>query len=80
MNLGRKTGKGFYLYPKDAKKGAKKVLNPEVVAYLKDYLAANGVSKSNISKDDIQWRIISRFINEAAYCLQDGIIRNPVDG
>jgi len=28
--LGRKAGKGFYLYPKDAKKGAKKEVNPEV--------------------------------------------------
>ena len=29
--LGRKVGKGFYLYPKDAKKGSKeKALNPEV--------------------------------------------------
>ena len=29
--LGRKAGKGFYLYPKDAKKGSKeKQLNPEV--------------------------------------------------
>ena len=29
--LGRKTGKGFYLYPKDAKKGAPKQLNPEML-------------------------------------------------
>lgn len=78
--LGRKSGKGFYLYPKDAKKGAKKQLNPEVVSFLKDYLEKKGVKKSDISKEDIQWRIISRFINEAAYCLQDGIIRSPVDG
>lgn len=28
--LGRKSGKGFYLYPKDAKKGAARELNPEV--------------------------------------------------
>jgi 3-hydroxybutyryl-CoA dehydrogenase len=28
--LGMKSGKGFYLYPKDAKKGAKKEVNPEV--------------------------------------------------
>lgn len=28
--LGRKSGRGFYLYPKDAKKGAKRDVNPEV--------------------------------------------------
>lgn len=31
--LGRKTGKGFYLYPKEAKKSSKeKQINPEVSA------------------------------------------------
>lgn len=28
----------------------------------------------------MQWRMTSRFINEAALCLQDGIIANPVVG
>eukprot|EP01035_Chromulina_nebulosa_P020250 gene20250-26290_t len=78
--LGRKTGKGFYLYPKNAKKGAKKQLNPEVIELLNGVLAANGNPKGDVSVEDIQWRIISRFINEAAFCLQDGIIRSPVDG
>jgi enoyl-CoA hydratase / long-chain 3-hydroxyacyl-CoA dehydrogenase len=78
--LGRKSGKGFYLYPKDAKKGAKKELNGEVVTMIKDYMNSKGLTKQNVSKEDIQWRIISRFINEAAFCLQDGIIRSPVDG
>lgn len=81
--LGRKTGKGFYLYPKDAKKGAKKQLNPEVTAMLKQLLAEKGVdsSKANIiTPEEIQFRAISRFVNEAAFCLQDGIIRAPADG
>lgn len=79
--LGRKAGKGFYLYPKDAKKGAPKQLNPEVLALLKSLQETEGWSKtSTISVEDIQMRLISRFVNEAAFCLQDGIIRNPVDG
>ena len=32
-----------------------------------------------LSTDDIRQRMLTRFINEAAYCLQDGIIENPVD-
>ncbi len=75
--LGRKVGKGFYLYPKDAKKGAPKQLNPEVVAMLKKEF---GDKPSTLSEEDIQWRMASRFMNEAAFCLQDGIIRSPVDG
>ncbi|RYG70257.1 fatty acid oxidation complex subunit alpha FadJ, partial [archaeon] len=79
--LGRKTGKGFYLYPKDAKKGAAKQLNPEMLQALKQVRAERGyTSEANISMEDIQMRIISRFVNEAAFCLQDGIIRAPADG
>lgn len=78
--LGRKTGKGFYLYPKDAKKGAKKQLNPEVVSMLAELMKESGVGKSQLTTEEIQFRIISRFVNEAAFCLQDGIIRAPADG
>lgn len=78
--LGRKTGKGFYLYPKNPKKGEKKQINPEVVALLNQQLKERGVGKSDLSMEDIQFRIISRFVNEAAFCLQDSIIRAPADG
>ena len=78
--LGRKTGKGFYLYPKNPKKGEKKQLNPEVVAELEKVIRESGVAKSKLSMEEIQFRIISRFINEAAFCLQDEIIRAPADG
>lgn len=80
--LGRKTGKGFYLYPADAKKGAEKVLNPEMQSMLEAFLGEHGLKygASKVSVDDIQWRMIGRFINEAAFCLQDGIVRGPVDG
>ena len=75
--LGRKSGKGFYLYPKDAKKGAAKELNKEVLALLKEI---RGDAKSTATAEEIQFRLISRFVNEAAFCLQDGIIRAPADG
>lgn len=75
--LGRKAGKGFYLYPKDAKKKAAKQVNPEALALIREI---NGGVKAAVSVEDIQMRIISRFVNEAAFCLQDGIIRAPADG
>lgn len=76
--LGRKAGKGFYLYPKNGKKGAAKQLNPEAIALIKEL--RGDVPAVKVSVEDIQMRIISRFINEAAYCLQDEIIRAPADG
>lgn len=79
--LGRKSGKGFYLYPAKPQKGAAKQLNQEVVAELAKVLAEKGIKgPSNLSVEDIQYRLISKFVNEAAFCLQDGIIRAPADG
>jgi enoyl-CoA hydratase/long-chain 3-hydroxyacyl-CoA dehydrogenase len=78
--LGRKAGKGFYMYPKDAKKGAPKQVNPEVAKVITEMRASGQLGNDKISVEDMQMRAISRFINEAAFCLQDEIIRAPADG
>jgi hypothetical protein len=58
-------GKGFYLYPKDAKKGAKKEVNPEMLALLDEYRKKTGwIKGAEVSVEDIQMRLISRFVNE----------------
>mmetsp|Transcript_26218 Transcript_26218/g.39691 ORF Transcript_26218/g.39691 Transcript_26218/m.39691 type:complete len:791 (+) Transcript_26218:113-2485(+) len=69
--LGKKSGKGFYVYD-----GKKKALNPEINDYLKGFVTQD----LNLDEKEMQDRLISRFINEAAKCLEDEIIENPVVG
>jgi len=75
--LGRKTGKGMFTYPPGKK--AKKQVNEEMVALIQKYQAMRP-AESDITVEDIQLRMASRFVNEAAYCLQDEIIASPTVG
>jgi 3-hydroxyacyl-CoA dehydrogenase/enoyl-CoA hydratase/3-hydroxybutyryl-CoA epimerase len=70
--LGRKTGKGFYLY-EGQKKGSKPV-NPE----LGKLLGVKGGKK--IEAIEIAERCSYALINEAAFCLQEGILFEPMHG
>ncbi|MFO0680312.1 MAG: fatty acid oxidation complex subunit alpha FadJ [Polyangiaceae bacterium] len=73
--LGKKNGRGFYLY--DDVKGAKKAkrrVDPSVYAVL-------GVRPSaKIPVEEIQGRCALRMVNEAVHCLGDGVLRSPRDG
>jgi enoyl-CoA hydratase/long-chain 3-hydroxyacyl-CoA dehydrogenase len=71
--LGKKSGQGFYTYDKK-KKG--KTISPDVRAYVKEFVEQD----LKLDKDEIQNRIISRLVNEAAKCLEDEIIADPVVG
>lgn len=72
--LGRKNGKGFYVYGAGGSKGKK-----EVDASVYALLPAGAGAKS-IEPSVIQERLLHAFLNESAYCLQEGILRKPVDG
>lgn len=72
--LGRKSGKGFYLY--EGKKG-KREINPGALEILKQYSIPKSGSHA---VPDLQLRLVSRFVNEAILCLEDGILNSPVDG
>ena len=66
--LGKKTGKGFYLY-----EGRKKVYDPGV----EKYITISG--KSDLNDEQITQRMIYPMVNEAARCLDEGIVSNPRD-
>lgn len=74
--LGRKSGKGFYLYEGVSKKDKKngKPVNTEL------YTLLNAPASKNIPDNEIVERCAWMMINEAAYCLQEGIIAEPLHG
>ncbi|XP_050403951.2 trifunctional enzyme subunit alpha, mitochondrial isoform X1 [Patella vulgata] len=72
--LGRKSGKGCYVYEKGSKS---KPENDEALKIVEKYHIPPGAANSD---EDIQYRLVSRFVNEAIMCLQDGILANPLDG
>ncbi|XP_061610598.1 hydroxyacyl-CoA dehydrogenase trifunctional multienzyme complex subunit alpha a [Phyllopteryx taeniolatus] len=72
---GRKSGKGCFIYGKGKKA---KTVNSDAEAILKKYKLSAPPTVS--SDSDIQYRLVSRFVNEAVLCLQEGILTNPVEG
>ncbi|EFB20558.1 hypothetical protein PANDA_001685, partial [Ailuropoda melanoleuca] len=73
--LGRKSGKGFYIYQEGVK-------SKNVNSDMDGILASLKVPpKSDVSSDeDIQYRLVTRFVNEAVMCLQEGILATPTEG
>ena len=70
--LGRKGKSGFYSYDDAGKKGG---VDESVYALL-----PTGATRSTIPQDEIQQRCALAMVNEAARCLQEGILRGPRDG
>jgi len=73
--LGRKAEKGMFLYP--GGKSSKEV-NPAMEALIQKY--RSGRNQQVLTIEDIQFRMVSRFVNEAALCLQNEIIATPTVG
>jgi len=70
--LGRKGRRGFYLYDDEGKKGA---VDPTVYELL-----PSGNQRMVARPDEVQRRTVYAMLNEAARCLDEGILRSPRDG
>jgi len=70
---GRKNGRGFYLYPAKGRKSNKQV-DPAVYGLI-------GVKPGGkLSGEEIAERCVMMMLNEAARCLDEGVVRSARDG
>jgi 3-hydroxyacyl-CoA dehydrogenase/enoyl-CoA hydratase/3-hydroxybutyryl-CoA epimerase len=67
--LGRKSGAGFYEY-----EGSKR-LGPSKDAYAT--LGASPADHPPLTKEEVVDRLVLLMVNEAAYCLEDGVVTRP---
>ncbi len=75
-NFGQKTGKGYYIYEKGARRG---VPNPEVTELIEAERAERGITPNNFSDADIVRRYMAAMVNEAAKVIGEGIAKRPLD-
>ncbi|MEX0820837.1 MAG: 3-hydroxyacyl-CoA dehydrogenase NAD-binding domain-containing protein [Rhodothermales bacterium] len=71
--IGQKSNRGFYSY----EKGKKKEVNDDAYRFFREHAAQGRV---DFSEDEIQHRLALTLVNEAARCLEDGILHSAVDG
>ncbi len=68
--LGRKNGRGFYLYDKGKRRGVDKSI----------YGLLSNPQRRDISFQETMQRLIGALLNEAAYALDEGLIESPAEG
>ncbi|XP_045520715.1 trifunctional enzyme subunit alpha, mitochondrial [Pieris brassicae] len=73
--MGRKSGKGFYVYEKGTKN---KDVNMDAIQMLKDKYSLEPRGAS--TPEDHQLRMVSRFVNEAVLSLEETILHSPLEG
>jgi 3-hydroxyacyl-CoA dehydrogenase/enoyl-CoA hydratase/3-hydroxybutyryl-CoA epimerase len=71
---GRKNNRGFYLYGDQSGKEKKKGVNEDIYSFF------GGTKRRKFDAQEIQNRLSLAMINEAALCLQEGILQSPRDG
>jgi len=68
--LGRKSGRGFFIY----ERGKRRDIDESV------YEIVGAAPDSQVSKEDVQARLVFALLNEAARAIDDQVVRSPRDG
>jgi 3-hydroxyacyl-CoA dehydrogenase/enoyl-CoA hydratase/3-hydroxybutyryl-CoA epimerase len=68
--LGKKSGKGFYIHSKNANEPR---INPHIDRYKTD------APYARLTREELGNRMVLLMINEAARCLEGGIVEDPAD-
>jgi 3-hydroxyacyl-CoA dehydrogenase/enoyl-CoA hydratase/3-hydroxybutyryl-CoA epimerase len=68
--LGRKSGRGFFIY----ERGKRRDIDESV------YEIVGAAPDSQVSKEDVQARLVFAMLNEAARAIDDQVVRSPRDG
>ncbi|MCC5988030.1 MAG: enoyl-CoA hydratase/isomerase family protein [Pararhodobacter sp.] len=74
--LGRKTGRGYYIYDEQSPKGRP---DPEIDEMIAEERARRGIAAREFSDEEIIERYMAAMINEAAKVVGEGIARRPLD-
>lgn len=72
---GKKNGRGFYDYSESGKNSGK-----EVDATIYAVIGVSEPEENALNPDEITKRVLYSMLNEAAYCLEEGILRSARDG
>ena len=75
--LGRKAGAGFYDY---SVKEKKKPINKAALDVIAQFRDANNSSAEGLGLDELNERLMLRFVKEAVHCLESGVIETAREG
>jgi 3-hydroxyacyl-CoA dehydrogenase/enoyl-CoA hydratase/3-hydroxybutyryl-CoA epimerase len=68
--LGRKSGRGFYVHRTNGKEPD---VNPNIDTF------HSGTNAANLTREELRARMVLLMVNEAARCLEEGLVQDPAD-
>ncbi|WP_116134234.1 3-hydroxyacyl-CoA dehydrogenase NAD-binding domain-containing protein [Tropicimonas sp. IMCC34043] len=74
--LGQKTGRGWYLYPENARRG---LPDPEVEALIEAVSREKGITRRPVSDEEILHRCLWQLVNTGCQILEEGIAQRASD-